>query len=79
MKKYGIVCPYRKANPYRRMMKASKEHTIVSNFIKRMEKNIKKREKKEKKKEKEKRKKKEAEEKGRKTENLSKIYHIKCY
>ena len=31
MKKYGIVCPYRKANPYRRMMKASKEHTIVSN------------------------------------------------
>ena len=23
--KYGIVCPYRKANPYRRMMKASKE------------------------------------------------------
>ena len=35
MKKYGIVCPYRKANPYRRMMKASKEHTIVSNFINR--------------------------------------------
>ena len=35
MKKYGIVCPYRKANSYRRMMKASKEHTIVSNFINR--------------------------------------------
>lgn len=35
MKKYEIVCPYRKANPYRRMMKASKEHTIVSNFINR--------------------------------------------
>ncbi|MEI3044464.1 MAG: IS3 family transposase [Romboutsia timonensis] len=35
MKKYGIVCPYRKANPYRRMMKASKEHTIVSNLINR--------------------------------------------
>ena len=35
MKKYGIVCPYRKANPYRRMMKASKEHTVVSNLINR--------------------------------------------
>ncbi len=35
MKKYGIVCPYRKANPYRRMMKASKEHTFVSNLVNR--------------------------------------------
>ena len=24
MKKYNIVCPHRKANPYRRMMKATK-------------------------------------------------------
>ena len=26
MKKYDIICPIRKANPYRRMMKATKEH-----------------------------------------------------
>ena len=25
MKKYNIICPHRKANPYRRMMKATKE------------------------------------------------------
>lgn len=35
MKKYNIVCPYRKANPYRRMMKATKEHTILPNFLSR--------------------------------------------
>lgn len=35
MKKYGIVCPIRKANPYRRMMKATKEHTVLPNILKR--------------------------------------------
>ena len=35
MKKYGIVCPIRKANPYRRMMKATKEHTVLVNTLKR--------------------------------------------
>ena len=35
MKKYNIVCPFRKANPYRRMMKATKEHTIVPNLVNR--------------------------------------------
>jgi len=35
MKKYNIVCPYRKANPYRRMMKATKEHTVLSNLLNR--------------------------------------------
>lgn len=29
MKKYGIVCPIRKANPYRRIMKATQEHRVV--------------------------------------------------
>lgn len=35
MKKYGIVCPIRKANPYRRMMKATKEHRVLPNLLKR--------------------------------------------
>lgn len=35
MKKYNIVCPHRKANPYRRMMKATKEHTILPNLLNR--------------------------------------------
>ena len=35
MKKYGIVCPIRKANPYRRMMKATKEHRVVPNLLNR--------------------------------------------
>jgi len=35
MKKYNIVCPFRKANPNRRMMKATKEHTIVPNLVNR--------------------------------------------
>ncbi|WP_286138573.1 IS3 family transposase [Bacillus sp. AFS055030] len=35
MKKYGIVCPFRKANPYRRMMKATKEHRVVPNRLNR--------------------------------------------
>lgn len=35
MRKYGIICPFRKANPYKRMMKATKEHTILPNLLKR--------------------------------------------
>lgn len=35
MKKYGIVCPIRKANPYRRMMKATQEHRVLPNLLKR--------------------------------------------
>lgn len=35
MKKYNIVCPIRKANTYRRMMKATKEHTVMPNLVNR--------------------------------------------
>jgi transposase InsO family protein len=35
MKKYDIVCPIRKANPYRRIMKANKEHIILPNLLNR--------------------------------------------
>lgn len=35
MKKYGLVCPIRKANPYRRMMKATKEHSVCDNLVNR--------------------------------------------
>jgi transposase InsO family protein len=35
MKKYGILCPIRKANPYRRMMKATQEHRVVPNLLNR--------------------------------------------
>lgn len=35
MKKYHIVCPHRKPNPYKKMMKATQEHTIVPNTLKR--------------------------------------------
>lgn len=35
MKKYDIVCPHRKANPYRRIMKATKEHTVLPNLLNR--------------------------------------------
>ncbi|WP_160726164.1 IS3 family transposase [Bacillus sp. USDA818B3_A] len=35
MKKYGIICPIRKANPYRRMMKATQEHRVVTNLLNR--------------------------------------------
>lgn len=35
MKKYDIVCPIRKANPYRRMAKATKEHTVLPNLLNR--------------------------------------------
>lgn len=35
MKKYGIVCPHRKPNPYKKMAKATKEHQVVSNQLNR--------------------------------------------
>jgi putative transposase len=35
MKKYGVICPIRKANPYRRMMKATQEHRVVPNLLNR--------------------------------------------
>lgn len=35
MKKYNLFCPIRKANPYRRMMKATKEHTTLPNLLNR--------------------------------------------
>lgn len=35
MKKYGIVCPIRKANPYKRMIKATLEHRVLPNLLKR--------------------------------------------
>ena len=35
MRKYNIKCPIRKANPYRRMMKATREHTVVANLLNR--------------------------------------------
>ena len=35
MKKYGVICPIRKANPYKRMMKVRKEHFVVPNQLKR--------------------------------------------
>ena len=36
MKKYGLKCPIRQANPYRRMMKATQEHTICENIVNRV-------------------------------------------
>ncbi|MNI20141.1 Integrase core domain protein [compost metagenome] len=35
MKKYNITCPFRKANPYRKIAKATKEHSTVENKLKR--------------------------------------------
>lgn len=35
MRKYNIICPIRKANPYRRMAKATKEHRVVPNKLNR--------------------------------------------
>jgi putative transposase len=35
MKKYGIICPFRKANPYRKMMKATLEHKVLPNLLNR--------------------------------------------
>lgn len=35
MKKYNIICPVRKANTYRRMMKATKEDTVMPHLLNR--------------------------------------------
>src|SRR5690606_8781576 len=35
MRKYGIVCPHRKANPYKKIAKATKEHQVVANKLNR--------------------------------------------
>lgn len=35
MKKYEIICPIRKENPYKRMMKATQEHRVVPNLLNR--------------------------------------------
>jgi putative transposase len=35
MKKYAIICPIRRANPYKRMMKATQEHRVVPNLLNR--------------------------------------------
>ncbi|MCB2291897.1 IS3 family transposase [Clostridium sp. CS001] len=35
MNKYDIVCPHRKANPYKRIAKATKEHRVVKNILNR--------------------------------------------
>jgi transposase InsO family protein len=35
MRKFGLVCPIRAANPYKRIAKATKEHRTVSNLLNR--------------------------------------------
>ena len=35
MKKYGLACPIRKANPYRRMARALRTSTVADNLLKR--------------------------------------------
>lgn len=35
MKKFGLFCPYRKANPYRRMAKAIRTNAVADNAVKR--------------------------------------------
>lgn len=35
MRKFNIICPYRRPNPYRRMAKATKEHQVVPNKLNR--------------------------------------------
>src|SRR5699024_3633885 len=35
MRKYNIVCPFRKANPYKKIAKATKEHQVVPNKLNR--------------------------------------------
>ncbi len=35
MRKYSIVCPFRRANPYKRLAKATKEHRVVPNILQR--------------------------------------------
>ena len=36
MKKFGLKCPIRQANPYIRMMKATQEHTTCENVVNRV-------------------------------------------
>ena len=35
MRKYGIVCPHRRTNPYKKIAKATKEHQVVPNKLNR--------------------------------------------
>lgn len=35
MRKYNIICPIRKANPYKRIAKATQEHSVVPNILNR--------------------------------------------
>jgi len=35
MRKYNIICPHRKPNPYKRIAKATKEHSVVPNLLNR--------------------------------------------
>lgn len=35
MRTYNIICPIRKANPYKRIAKATQEHTVVPNLLNR--------------------------------------------
>ena len=35
MNKYGLICPIRKANPYRRMAKEMKTNKVADNFVER--------------------------------------------
>jgi putative transposase len=35
MKKYTIVCPIRRANPYKKMLKATQEHAVLPNLLNR--------------------------------------------
>jgi putative transposase len=35
MKKYDIICPIRKANPYKKMMEATQEHRTLTNLLNR--------------------------------------------
>ncbi len=35
MRKYNIICPFRKANPYKKIAKATREHVVVPNVLKR--------------------------------------------
>ncbi len=36
MKKFGLKCPIRQANPYRRKMKATKKHSTCENIVNRV-------------------------------------------
>ena len=35
MKKFNIICPHRKLNPYKRMMRATQDHKVLPNLLKR--------------------------------------------